>query len=349
MVSIIIPVYNAMPYLQRCLNSVFNSTYQDFELILVNDGSTDNSLDVCQGYASNDKRIKLISQQNKGVSAARNRALEECQGEWIVFIDADDVISPEFLGLVAQENNQVQDFLLFDFSISLEGLLSRKPTSGELLSKTEPMPQLVRRILDPQQIISDGNINFLSPCGKAYRKSLIDQCSLRFLVEVQHEEDRLFNLEYALQTKSCMYIHAAVYFYQFHSDSLAHRFDPKFAQDQDIMLRRIREVLAQYQMFPLMGREFSSYTLDNLSNVLYSFVFHPGNPQTHREKRIFLYHLQKTLLYKQALKYNCSCGRLARRVLISLFRLRWYFAASFICKMNHFYWRIFWRLTTRCY
>ena len=90
MISVIIPVYNVESYLGRCIDSVLRSDYEDFELILVNDGSTDASPRICAEYARRDSRVRVLSQENKGVSAARNRGLESCRGEWVVSVDGDD-------------------------------------------------------------------------------------------------------------------------------------------------------------------------------------------------------------------------------------------------------------------
>ena len=84
--SIIAPIYNAEHYLRRCINSILNQNFTDFELILVDDGSTDNSGEICDTYVKQDHRIKVFHQENKGVSAARNVGLENAQGEWITFV-----------------------------------------------------------------------------------------------------------------------------------------------------------------------------------------------------------------------------------------------------------------------
>ena len=89
-VSIIIPVYNVESYLRRCLDSVVNQTLKDIEIILVNDGSTDGSLAICEEYAKNDDRIKIITRKNGGLSAARNTGLDNATSEYIGFIDSDD-------------------------------------------------------------------------------------------------------------------------------------------------------------------------------------------------------------------------------------------------------------------
>lgn len=100
MISIIIPVYNAEKFLERCLSSVLGQTYENIEVIAVNDGSTDHSLKIMQQYADKDTRIKIISQENAGVSAARNAGLEICEGEFIIFIDSDDWIESNMLEIL---------------------------------------------------------------------------------------------------------------------------------------------------------------------------------------------------------------------------------------------------------
>ena len=95
LLSVIIPVYNSELYLDRCLQSLLNQTYQNLEIILINDGSTDQSLSMCQSFEKNDSRIKVIDQQNGGVSVARNRGMQEACGKLITFVDSDDWIEPD--------------------------------------------------------------------------------------------------------------------------------------------------------------------------------------------------------------------------------------------------------------
>ena len=95
MISIIVPVYNAAPYLPQCLDSLVNQTYRDIEIICVNDGSTDNSLDILKAYAERDSRILVIHQENQGLSDARNKGLENARGEWVMFVDSDDWIGTD--------------------------------------------------------------------------------------------------------------------------------------------------------------------------------------------------------------------------------------------------------------
>lgn len=97
LISVIVPVYNVADYLEQCLDSILNQTYKEFEVILVDDGSTDTSYSICGEYVKRDSRFHLFRQENKGLSAARNAGLELCRGGYVTFIDSDDFVSPEYL------------------------------------------------------------------------------------------------------------------------------------------------------------------------------------------------------------------------------------------------------------
>lgn len=105
MISIIVPVYNSYDYLERCFESILKQTYTDFELIVINDGSTDNSELICQAYCQKDKRIRFFSQKNAGQAAARNRGIREAAGEWVCFIDSDDCVNQWMLEYLIKAAN----------------------------------------------------------------------------------------------------------------------------------------------------------------------------------------------------------------------------------------------------
>lgn len=109
-ISVVVPVYNAEKYLKRCIDSILIQTFQDFELILVDDGSPDDSGKICDTYAEKDRRVRVIHQTNQGQAAARNQGIAEAQGEWIAFVDADDAIHPQMLELLyrAAKDNEVK-------------------------------------------------------------------------------------------------------------------------------------------------------------------------------------------------------------------------------------------------
>ena len=97
LVSVIVPVYNGETELNRCIDSILNQTYKEIELILIDDGSTDSTDEICRDYAAQDKRVRFFQQCNKGVAAARNRGMDESRGEYIAFIDASDYVEPDYI------------------------------------------------------------------------------------------------------------------------------------------------------------------------------------------------------------------------------------------------------------
>ena len=121
MVSVIIPVYNVEKYLEEALESVINQTLKDIEIIIINDGSTDRSLEIAKGYALKDKRIKIIDQKNQGLSVARNRGIENAKGKYIYFMDSDDYIALETLEVCYKKCEEYElemiYFVAFHFQI----------------------------------------------------------------------------------------------------------------------------------------------------------------------------------------------------------------------------------------
>ena len=117
LVSVIVPVYNVAPYLEQCLDSIVNQTYRNLEIILVDDGSTDESGAICDRYAEQDSRIKVVHKENGGQSSARNVALDMMMGEWVLFVDSDDWIELNTLELLFEQKDERAD--LVEFGVNL--------------------------------------------------------------------------------------------------------------------------------------------------------------------------------------------------------------------------------------
>lgn len=148
-ISIVIPIYNAEDHLQRCVDSVLNQTEKNIEIILVDDGSKDNSIEICKNYLNQDKRVQLIHQENSGVSAARNRGIEQACGEYIGFIDSDDWIEPNMYECLLREANQASaDIVICDARTVYEDGKIQADTitqlsGNQILQKSEFTPSLL--------------------------------------------------------------------------------------------------------------------------------------------------------------------------------------------------------------
>lgn len=181
MISIIIPVYNAAKYLDECIQSVITQSYVDYELLLINDGSTDGSAEICEGYAGKYSRIRVYHQKNLGVSAARNLGLQHALGEWITFIDSDDWIADNYL----QELDEQYDWVLYNIAC-MKGQVCRKRVEFDDIdcNRAEFM---TRFRLFP---------NFPGPYAKFYKRAIILKHSIQFNEHLHFGEDALFNITY---------------------------------------------------------------------------------------------------------------------------------------------------------
>lgn len=341
MISVIIPVYNAGPYLRRCLDSVLRSSYQEFELILVNDGSTDDSPAICAEYAARDSRIVLLSQENRGVSAARNRALDVCRGEWVVFVDADDQISPAFLGLIAREEYQDQDLILFDLAESAEDFAAAAPPPETLYFGREAMPELLRCLFLRRQLVPGKHLNYVSPAAKAFRREWIERSALRFHPKISWGEDALWNVACYAKAARCAYTPIPVYDYCIHMDSSSHRFDPKLPDTLAALLQEMRTVLAENGLLAALEKDFYAYVQLILGYLLVWSVFSPDSTHSYRQKIKICRALRENELYCRAMQERRVCPYWSNRVLVALFSLRWYHTLGITSRLCNRYlsWR----------
>ena len=169
-ISVIVPIYNAEKYLSKCIESLIHQSYRALQIILVNDGSTDNSLTIAQDYAAQDTRIAIYSQPNKGQASARNNGLQYANGEWIAFVDADDYLDTDCYAQLIQHmaNN---DCVQMGYR--------RMSTDGKIIE--EKCPRYFYQ--------------FTSPCMRLYRRNLFTEHQLTF-PEGMIYEDVIFSLDF---------------------------------------------------------------------------------------------------------------------------------------------------------
>lgn len=188
-ISIIVPVYNTAKYLERCIDSIVAQTYADWELLLIDDGSTDDSAIICDEYAAKDERIRVFHKENGGVSSARNLGLDNAQGEWITFVDSDDYIEENFLK--SFEGNLDADLVVGNMIICEDGKLPQNIKVGIL-------PGIYFHI----QSALKGNLTnhaFCAPWGKLFYKDCIGD--LHFDVGMRICEDTKFVYNYVAKAK----------------------------------------------------------------------------------------------------------------------------------------------------
>lgn len=325
MISVIVPIYNTEKYLRQCIDSILDSAYVDFELILVNDGSEDRSLEICRRYYEKDCRIKVIDQEHTGVSAARNRGIEECRGEWVVFVDSDDSVSKDFFTRIGQEKYQRCDLLIFDYQRQKTNLrktanIRRCGDEREFEYHAGDRRQMVKTFLNGGQLTRGGNMNLFSPWAKAYKKSVLEQHHIRFDVNLSIGEDRIFNLEYLRHVQSCIYIRKTVYFVEARPNSATRGFYSDFLQNDLRYQKQLKDILERQGMISEVEEAYCNQVLSCMADVLIRGIFHPGSPRKRYENYSLCKKMHRYGIYRRALRYNGETGVIPRRILLFFFR-----------------------------
>lgn len=215
MVSIIVPIYNAEQYLRRCVDSILNQEYTDYELLLVNDGSTDASGDICEEYGDRDPRVIVIQKENTGVSDSRNRALDRARGKYLQFLDSDDWITPDATRLFVRAAEEYGcDMVISDFYRVVGERLS---TKGDI----EEEGVLTREEFAAHMMENPADFYYGVLWNKLYRRDIVEEHNLRMDTDINWCEDFMFNLEYIRYAKVFYALHAPIYYYVKRKGSLA--------------------------------------------------------------------------------------------------------------------------------
>ena len=208
-VSIIVPIYNVEKYLRRCIDSILSQTFISFELLLIDDGSTDASGAICDEYALMDRRIHVTHQINRGVSAARNVGLDKSVGKYVCFVDSDDWVTSDYLATL-MEQVQGFDVLFFGFFLryndeSSMSLSLRRQCAVNEIEKEQLMLSLCK---------NDIGYNVLGYAfDKIFRRNLIEKYNLRFDENICLGEDEIFALAYCLKAQYLKVIPDVLYYY----------------------------------------------------------------------------------------------------------------------------------------
>lgn len=238
LVSVIIPVFNAQISLKRCVKSVINQTYKCLEIILINDGSTDKSLELCNGFQLLDDRIRVIDQENQGVSSARNKGIDIAKGKYVCFVDSDDWIEPQHI------QNMISYITQCDCVVS--GYIKDSKIQQQLCYLNPGRVNLVQDI--------DRNIGpffwngYIHPCwNKLFKLDIIRKYGISFNFEIHISEDSLFCIEYLMHCKFMIFTADVLYHYcvDNNESSLSKRLDLHFIDIYERVYTMLLQLLEQ--------------------------------------------------------------------------------------------------------
>lgn len=220
--SIIIPAYNAERYLVNCINSVLSQTYKDFEVIIVNDGSTDYTPKICEQLQKKDKRIKIVDKKNEGVSMARNAGLKIASGEYITFVDADDWICENYLETIDKAIGDVDLLFFGNIQNKADGTSQVFSPGNRYANEKKGIETILYKMIS-----NDCWYEFFGyTWNKCYRASIIRENKIFFEPGLSLREDELFTNSFCRYITSVKTIGDAIYNYRFSYDGLTYKFHP---------------------------------------------------------------------------------------------------------------------------
>ena len=294
LISIVIPVYNAEKYLEQCLNSIKNQTYKNFEVILVNDGSDDNSENICKSFSEEDARFKYFTKSNGGAPSARNFGLDNVTGDYITFIDADDWVDENHLEVLINNikgNNSdmaVSSIKKFDMSNNFHFRMysnqEKYLLNFEKMSKDELLVKLPKLIL--------ASNSYKIAVSKLFKKELLSD--VRFDESIVYGEDLEFFFKLYLNINSISYIDEVTYIYRLHDESSSSKFGNLHMEQELAIYKKM------YERIEELGLPTIHY-VNTLKNLLVYRKDYLDNRDLYNEYVEFLEKIEKKVTYPKDL------------------------------------------------
>ncbi len=293
--SIIVPVYKVnTTYFKECIESILAQTFRDFELILVDDGSPDNCGQICDEWSLLDERIRVIHQENQGVSVARNSGIESAKGDWILFVDADDWLEANTCQILFDElsKNDCEIIMFHGIVESANGskVMDYGLQNGYLydLSVPENREFLYKRVMG----ISAGDKQFVSHMyyswDKAYKRTFLLENELFYPKGIAKSEDKVFMCRCVEKTHKFYSIGDALYHYRMNEESVCHRYSAKIDENRILLAKTLMPIaqnmdkeLAKVLNEPEFHKiydEYMRFIFGLISDVLVLKFYHKDNP-----------------------------------------------------------------------
>lgn len=304
LISVIIPVYNVEQYLKRCLESVINQTYKNIEIICINDGSTDKSLNILENYKTQDNRIKVFNQENKGLSETRNRGINLAEGKYIFFIDSDD-----WLELNALES-LMSKIILEEIDIVIGGI--NKVYFNKKIKVVLNCNS--KNIYNPSEYIESA-INekkfVVNVWNKLYKKEILLKNKIKFK-EGRLYEDFLFTLQYLLKCRKIYITENIVYnYFLFRENSIVNKISEK---DLDIF-KNIKNIELEVSGTDLLNKKyFKEYIYEWIMSATISKLFKFGKKQEIKRYQLIL---KKNEIFEKYYKYYLQDKKIKYKKIIS--------------------------------
>ena len=323
LISVIVPVYNVEEYIEKCLDSIINQTYKNLQIIIVDDGSPDNSGKICDEYAKKDNRITVLHKENGGVSFARNIGLQNATGNWVTFVDSDDWIENDYIEQllkIAKQDNA---------DVVLCGYNRVNNTAGQEINATGGKDtfsqfEYLIKTLNPQ-----------TGFGFCHMKLIKKDCiqNLRFDENLVVGEDALFNMQLSKNIKKAVFYKKALYNYRNNSNSVVKRYDDNYAKKYLESMKKCQEYITSNYTDSKIKQNYYNYVSYHVMLVAVNYCFHPENKNKNKIK--LLKEICNYDIFKQGiLNSNFENISLTRKVTLFTLKHKLYFLTGLICQIR---------------
>lgn len=335
-ISFVVPVYCVENYIGQCVKSLQEQFWTDLEIILVDDGSTDRSGELCEEYAEKDNRIKVIRQKNHGVSAARNVGIEIASGEWVCFIDGDDAVVPslccDFLPYL-QNDCEVcffghREILDEEFPKKI-GVIEKGKKIGFSASDFLEF-QLAAFNRDYPGRYDYHEVKLSTPC-KFYRRDFLEKYHIRFPIGVPIGEDCLFNLQVYRYASKGVYLDYQPYLHRIWSKSVSKKYNSKVFDDFGLLHAKLKEFITTDPESEKYNGVYAQRCIWSLGFCCILNYCHPDYPGKYSDRRNdFLSACDSEMGYS-ASDADLHSFRISKRILFFLIKKRWFSLIYLLC------------------
>lgn len=273
-VSVVVPVYNAEKYIDKCINSIIKQTLEDIEIILINDGSRDKSLEICKKYEHIDSRVRVIDKPNSGVSSSRNIGIDISTGEYITFIDADDWIESNMIENLYIKAKAYKGSIVisnyFRNYINKEHIVNLN-IEDEYLENNEIKEKLIFPLIGNKHIDKkDSILGFRSPWAKLFRLDIIKEHNIRFREELTIYEDALFNIEFLSKVNRVIIDKNAYYHYFNNLNSTLNLYNENCWITNKMYIELVSEFLIENNYKNQIASRFIFMKLDLITKAIFN-------------------------------------------------------------------------------
>lgn len=277
-VSIVVPIYNTKKFLRRCIESILKQSYENIQVILIDDGSTDGSSNICDEYAQKDDRVICIHKQNGGVSSARNLGLENVSGDFVCFIDSDDFVELDYIKILVKEIKEYDVVVAGTKTVDMHGNLLRvnRPEKNEFIGNNNIKNEYINKTIKHL---------FFGPVAKLYRVNLIKD--IKFDTDLVVGEDIVFNLNFLRGAESVKIVDYLGYIVEKNVKSTTHnielKYTPLYEHDYCVIKNSIRKAKEKWNF----DKKFLDEEEERAAVMRYyheiTNLFRPGTPYNTKE------------------------------------------------------------------